>query len=80
MDNIWVVVEIDSNKETERLSSIHMTEEIANEVAEYYRDQIPYEYNNISYEVHSWMITTLEQIQDKGTVIDMSEEENKIIN
>ena len=53
MENIWVVVEIDSNKETERLSSIHMTEEIANEVAEYYRDQIPYEYSNISYEVHS---------------------------
>ena len=81
MDNVWVVVERDTSRGTERLSSIHSTEEVAMEVAEYYRNQLPSEHLFIEYEVQSWYIVhELSQITDKGEIIDMSEEKNKLIN
>jgi hypothetical protein len=51
------------------------------EVAEYYRNQLPSEHLFIEYEVQSWYIVhELSQITDKGEIIDMSEEKNKLIN
>jgi uncharacterized protein YecA (UPF0149 family) len=80
MDNVWVVVERDTSKETERLSSVHPTEEVAMEVAEYYRHEIPSGHLFIEYEVQSWIVVyELSQITDKGEVIDISEEENKLV-
>jgi hypothetical protein len=50
--NVWVVFEINHIKNYERMSSIHTTEEVANEVAEYYRSKLN-DKNEIEYIIQS---------------------------
>lgn len=79
MENVWVIFEINHLQGYERMSSIHDTEEVANEVAEYYKSLLS-KNSGIEYIIQNWtVVKNLKTITD-AQVININEEQNKLIN
>ena len=72
MDYVWVVFEIDNETSTERLSSIHDTEEVAQEVAAYYKNLIS-DKPHIEYITQSWVVVKNLETITNAEVIDVNE-------
>lgn len=76
--NVWVVFEINHIKNYERMSSIHTTEEVANEVAEYYRSKLN-DKNEIEYIIQSWVVVESVDTLKNAETINLNEKEETII-
>ncbi len=79
MNNVWVIFEINYTNNFQRMSSIHDNEDIAKEVAEYYRSILP-KNSNIEYVIQNWtVVKDLKTITEVETTNVSDFQENKLV-
>ena len=73
---VWVVFEINHVQNYEKLASIQDTQELANDIADFYRSKLKNQFE-IEYIVQSWIVLeNIETLKNAETIDLSSEQEN----